>query len=220
VGFFVLSFLLLLLLVFLVNFTGYAYRQTRQTYEYYKGVADISTCTDRLDIVHETEIENYGCPAKYIPYTSCPEGNRLTIWEGTSSDNSGVKPASMLFDETDLHTTSLDGLNDNLLNAQTDWSGYWCLNTNCCGLLGQLYTVDLLSLANFGLLTTLAGCLVSVGCYYFWYVTWIDTTRNKGHDFLWLGIMAIITLVFLVFYFAVDLPLISERLDPSTDDHL
>jgi len=182
VGFFVLSFLLLLVLVLLVNFTGYAYRHTRQTYEYYKGVANIKDCANRLNIVDQNELQDFGCPAKYLSTDACAAGDRIPNWESP---------------------TAVEGTNA------------FCPNTKCCGLLGQLYTNDLLSLANFSLLAVVAGCLISIGCYYFWYVTWVDTARDKKKDFLWLGIMGLITVAFFAVFFSVDKDYVTERLDAS-----
>lgn len=186
VGFFVLSFLLLLVLICLVNFTGYAYRHTRQTYEYYKGVNDVNNCIQRLGLVHQDELLDYGCPAKYVETDSCAAAERVANWE---------------------NPTAVNGTNA------------FCPNTKCCGLLGRIYTDDLLELANFSLLAVVAGCLISIGCYYFWYVTWVDTARDKKKDFLWLGIMGLITVAFFAIFFSVDKDYVNERVD-ATGTHL
>jgi hypothetical protein len=181
VGFFVLSFLLLLVLVCLVNFTGYAYRHSRQTYEFYKGIDNVKDCTTRLGLVDAQEIQDYGCPAKYLEAGACATADRVPSWESTPATGTNA----------------------------------FCLNHNCCGLLGRLYTDDLLELANFSLLAVVAGCFISIGCYYFWYVTWVDSARDKRKDFVWLGIMGLITVAFFAVFFSVDKDYVLERVDAA-----
>lgn len=181
VGFFVLSFLLLVVLVLLVNFTGYAYRNSRQTYEYYKGVTDAQVAHDRLYYVHVDAIQGYGCPVKYLPATTCGVADQVSQWE-----TAATAPATL-----------------------------YCVNTACAGLNGQLYSDTLLNLSNFGLLATIAGCIVSIGCYYFWYVSWVDTARDKKKDFIWLVIKALAIITFLVVFFAVDKTYVNEMLDKN-----
>jgi len=174
IGFFVLSFVLLVVLVLLVNFTGYGYRHTRQVYEYYRNAG---TCHTNLANVHVDDIQSFGCPAKYIDSSACAPTEQVHQWETGKV-------------------------------AATD--PLYCLNGACCGLVGQLYSDKFLSLSNYGLLATIAGTIMSIACYYFWYVSWVDTTRDKRKDFFWLGIMALSIVVFLILFFAVDIPLITE----------
>jgi hypothetical protein len=54
------------------------------------------------------------------------------------------------------------------------------------------------------LATTIAACVLSIGCYYFWYVSWVDTHRDQKHDFAWLGLMVAAVIGFVIFCFAYD----------------
>jgi len=217
VGFFVLSFLLLILLVLLLYFTINAFTSIKTTKTYYS----TTNCLGRLDIVHEDEIQAVGCPAKYLSYDQCPESQRYYQWEGTSYDNSGYPTTTAASSFLDMDMTpfseSPDGLNDSLMNAQegATTTTYYCLNQQCCGLNGQLYTRDLLILANFGLATIVAGVLVSVGCYYFWYVAWVDTARSRKKDFWWILFMLAEIVGILVALSSAKVPYIYELLDSS-----
>jgi len=113
-------------------------------------------------------------------------------------------------ESSDLQNVGIDDLNESLMNAQVDPNAR-CLNERCCGLLGQLYTSDLLVLSNLALVTIVAGCLVSVGCYYFWYVSWVDTARSKKKDFIWLILMVLEIAGILVLLFAAKKAYIYEK---------
>jgi len=216
VGFFVLAFLLLVFLVPLATFTGFAYRNTRQTYEYYKGTATgIDTCRERMYLAHSRDLQRYGCPQKYLNTDECIATTAITPWEGTALDTS--PPVVVVVNagqtgtilNTPIPPASLFLVGDNNIAGT---GTYTCVNTRCCGLLGQMYSQHLIQLAACGLMATLAAALVSIGCYYFWYVTWVDTARDKRRDFVWLGLMALFVLVFVILFFAVDRTYIIEKL--------
>ena len=455
IGFFALAFLLLLVLILLVNFTGYAYRHTRQTYECYKGVGNEANCIDRMRLVHSFDLEAYGCPQKYISLGRCESDQTVQKWEGTKQDNSRAQETAgtsgrsqartTITTESDAETittqpdgtqtieysdgstvihqsdqtiitkkpngetittqpdgtrtivysdgstvtrqpdkttiatgpdgetittqpdgtqnivysdgstvtrqsdktiittytdgtttikkvdgttvtkssngtvaiispngaiqiidteqsittlekdgtvttryksgefviiyidgvitfTKIDGTtvttqpngtiivkhfngtiieerNDNKtstaatipktpsfntsLSLLVDFlpqqslfvdesstasdsaqsiTNRYCLNTKCCGLLGGLYTESLMSLANFGLLVILTGCLVSIGCYYFWYIAGVESTRDKNKDLLYVCVTLVLVVVFFGLQFGLDKTYVHERL--------
>jgi len=75
---------------------------------------------------------------------------------------------------------------------------YDCLNTDCCGLQGQIYTRDFLLLANYSLGTLLSAALIAIGSYYFWYKSWIDSRRDTTRDYYWLVLMGLAIVGFVL----------------------
>jgi len=202
IGFFVLSILLFFVLVALVNFAGFAFRNTRHIYNYYSGLDNPDTCSNRMYLVDQADLEGFGCPQKYLPASECTVSTQGVLpWETPSSTAS----SALVFSQ---------GMEDNLqFAAAGDAADYKCLNMKCCGLLGQLYSEAFLRLANYAFLAIIGGTLLSIGCYYFWYVLPVLPKREKKKlDFWWLGAMGWAVLVFLVVYFVLERKYIGEKL--------
>jgi len=198
IGFFALSVFLLISIVTLVNFTGFAYRSARHVDNYYRG----SYCSSAIQLIHRDELEAAGCPSKYVS-GDCSSTWLDENWEDGKEGERALKAAS---------GAQLNSTQRYLAESDVHKS---CVNSACCGILGQAYSSDLLAMANFGLLTTVAACLLSVGCYYFWYVSWADSHRDQKHDLAWLGIMVATVVGFIIFSLAYDGTTVVEWVDEN-----
>jgi hypothetical protein len=146
-----------------------------------------------MALVEEDDLQDAGCPAKYLPATTCDAKDRVTRWETD-------KPKRTTDDD---NTTT-----DNARLLQSDTAR--CLNRSCCGILGELYAGDYLSLANLGFFAVLSAALVSIGSYYFWYRVHAEVKEHDQHDLIWLILKVIVLLTFLVIFFVNDPDYIDE----------
>ena len=94
-----------------------------------------------------------------------------------------------------------------VINWEDKHGGYECLNLQCCGLLGQLYSKEYLDMSNLGLLTFFSACMVTFGCYY--YLTKASYSARKSriegrYDYAWLILMFFILVGFMIVYFNFD----------------
>jgi len=159
------------------------------------------------------DIQGHGCPSKYLPQSDC--GQPVGKWEegevaeaakgdGSGNDNDsgneGGDDAGNEGDDAgnggDADDAGNGGDSGRLLS-----DSFYCINTACCGVVGQLYSDPYLHLSNFSLYALLAACLISVGCYYFWYVSWVDTQRDKEHDWIWVLLKSLFLIAFVICIF-------------------
>jgi len=211
IGYLVLTFLVLFTLILLGNFTGYAFNHNKMIYNHYKGTEDINDCVNRMALVDWRDLDNQGCPQKYLPSDKCSASLRSTQWENET------EPAYPTSDDETSKLLILNANQDQFMNDIMNAATGGCLNTGCCGLQGRLYGADFLNMANAGLIAILAGAVVLVGCAYFWYVNWVDTARSKQVDYVWLGIFGVITVVSVVILatHAINISYVRESLDAA-----
>ena len=184
IGFFFIAFLLLIIFVLLINFTGFAYRHARYTYNHYESEA---YCPGRLGAADIQDLSNHGCPSKYVVVNNTVSLDCDNAWVGTLWEQDVGVAAS----------------------KQKHQQG--CLNEACCGVLADIYTADLYILAHLSLIATVLVGLVSIGTYYLWYINWLDYGITKSSkDLVWLLAKILLVGAFVGVYLAVPLSVPSE----------
>jgi hypothetical protein len=159
-----------------VLFSGYAFRYARYINQNYSNPA---TCSARMSNIDQDELIAIGCSSKYVYnpgtntlLTQCPNSQIGTYWENDV------------------------GVNANLQTHQTT-----CLNMACCGLLGQVYSSTTYNLAIISLATLIMAGMVSIGCYYFWYVHFYASPhKNNLNEYTWVILMGILLFTFIFVY--------------------
>jgi len=224
VGFVLVGLLYIISTLFLVSLVGPSYHHVRKIYQFYNGEAKDSSDTEawtRLRLVDESQIENWGCPAKYVDASNCALADQVHRWEDYPKTSSSelrteeTASAEATPEAAPQVSTLTFMLEENrvLADTTTTTEPYYCLNTACEGVNGQLYAQPFLDVANWGLLTLLFSGLIVVGTAYFWYVNWVDRARKTSNDYCWALWMAIIALATIfVLIFGEGLPYITEEL--------
>ena len=220
IGFLVLGYLLFFVLITMINFTIFAYHHSQKTYHYYTGIepgATPESTMERLYAVDEKELEESGCPAKYISYIYCNSSDQVVRWEdyvktSPSEDERSVNNTATVSGSQAAEMLLLEDGGSPVIEK-------YCLNENCVGINGQLYSRDFIRMANSGLFAILNGSIVLLGCAYFWYVNWIDAARDKKKDFLYLGAQLLVIISFVVFMIDVPMDLVRERVSPNGEHY-
>ena len=109
---------------------------------------------------------------------------------------------------------------------ETDGSTQECLNTKCSGLLGGLHSEPFLKITNFCLISIVSGVLAILGSLFFWRFDSGHLVQHNKKDFKWLGVMAVIIMLFMISLTLVEKPYLHQRgsnngvnLDFDSADH-
>ena len=179
IGLLVSGLALLITFALLARYTAGAYRHAQSVHSYYESEAN---CAAKLGDTHMAELTKFGCPSKYVIVdgsvsTSCSNSWLGELWE----KDIGI-PA-----EQKAHQQG-------------------CLNEACCGVLANLYTVQLYIFSHVILLTTILAAMVTIGSYYLWYINWLDYGLVRSNrDLVWLGVKMGIVIAFVILLFGTRL---------------
>jgi len=84
--------------------------------------------------------------------------------------------------------------NDAYITWETDNNKMAYENKACAQLLAEMYAVDYYDIANLGLMSAGYLVLVGAGFYYFWYVAKHELHTPNNIEYVFLGLLAIITI--------------------------
>ena len=93
---------------------------------------------------------------------------------------------------------------------ETDDSTQECLNMKCSGLLGGLHSKPFLETTNFCLISIVSGMLAILGGLIFWRFDSGHLIQNNKKDFKWLGVMAVIIMLFMVALTLIEKPYLHQ----------
>jgi len=184
-GFLISAVLMIASLLFLINITGYGFRYARHTRD---GFTEQATCLDNLKLLSREYVAEYSCASKYQldeqgQYVkTCDAAHSTTVWEGPKPVNTP---------DTSLETARL-------LQGTEEKA---CLADECCGVVGNIYSLDLYQVSYLSGLTMFTGAFVAVGSFFLWWVNWMDSiVQPKKSDLYWLAAWFVLFGVGLIFF--------------------
>lgn len=170
-GFLTSAILMIVSLLYLINITGYGFRYARHTRD---GFTEQNTCLANLKLLDRDYVAEYSCASKYQlneqgQYSqTCDAAFYTTVWETSQPPKTATAVST-----------------DRLLQSSSNQKA--CLSGECCGVVGNIYSLDLYQVSYFSGFTMFTGAFVAIGSFFLWWVNWMDSNVTpKRSDVYWL----------------------------------